>query len=128
MKVLSFLVLIAIFAVIESSLPGFTHKNCTDYMPDYLGLGEKYTKQAYSKDFCASLHVKNPTNKCCYLKYKDQEKNYFSCYEVTEDEFWNIKKEIDDLKSLFSFDVKNLICDSSSYLTGSLFLFLLYLF
>ena len=124
MKVLSLLVLIAIFAVIESSIPGFTKKNCTDYEPNFeLGYGE--SKPAFSKDFCASLHVEEPTNKCCYLKYKYNDNTFFSCYEVTEEEFWDIDKEIDGIKLLY--DVKNLVCDSS-YLTGSLLLFLLYLF
>ena len=128
MKVLSLLVLIAIFAVIESSIPGFTiKKNCTDYEPNFVeGLGYGESKPAFSKDFCASLHVEEPTNKCCYLKYKHNDKTFFSCYEVTEEEFWDIDKEIDGIKLLY--DVKNLVCDSSSYLTGSLLLFLLYLF
>ena len=125
MKVLSLLVLIAIFAVIESSIPGFSKKNCSDY--ELSDEGVLNTKgPAFSKDFCRSLHVQNPTNKCCFLKYKEDDNNYYSCYEVTEEEFWDIDKEIDLIK-LF-IDVKSLVCDSSSYLTGSLLLFLLYLF
>ena len=121
MKVLSLLVLITIFAVIESSLPGFTKKNCSDY-----GISTNTTKQGYSKDFCASLHVRIPTNKCCYLKYKNGDNDYYNCIELSEQQFWNIEDEVDILKQ--RIDVKNLICDSSSYLTGSLLLFLLYLF
>ena len=124
MKVISLLVLIAIFAVIESSIDGFTKKNCSDYEPNWFV--PDVSKPAFSKDFCASLHVKEPTNKCCYLKFKDNDNTFYSCYELTEEEFWDIDKEIDDIKIFY--DVKNLVCDSSSYLTGSLLLFLLYLF
>ena len=59
MKVLSLLVLIAIFAVIESSIPGFSKKNCSDY--ELSDEGVLNTKgPAFSKDFCRSLHVQNP--------------------------------------------------------------------
>ena len=124
MKVLSLLVLIAIFAVIESSIPYFSNKNCSDYEPNWFVL--YLSKPAFSKDFCASLHVQEPTNKCCYLKFKNNDNTFYSCHELTEEEFWDIDKEIDAIKSYY--DVKNLVCDSSSYLTGSLLLFLLYLF
>ena len=122
MKVLSFLVLIAIFSVMESSIPGFSEKkNCDDYFNKTLE-----ERQAYSKDFCRSLHVKDPSHKCCYLKYKKNDSTYFNCVEVTESEFWDIDAKIDSLKN--SMDVKKLVCDSSSYLYGSLLLILFALF
>ena len=120
MKALSFLILIAIFTVMDSSLVSFSKKNCKEFN----GKGEK--QQAYSKDFCRSLHVENPTHKCCYLKYKLNDNYYYNCVELTEREFWDIDATIDSLKN--SKDVKNLVCDSSSYLYGSLLLILFALF
>ena len=124
MKVLSFLVLIAIFSVMESSIHGFTpNKKCVDF---FNSTAEE--KQAYSKDFCRSLHVPDSSHKCCYLKYKNKknDKTFFNCVEVTEAEFWDIDAKIDSLKK--SMDVKKLVCDSSSYLYGSLLLILFALF
>ena len=120
MKALSFLVLIAIFTVMDSGIPGFSKKNCKDFS----GTGE--TQQAYSKGFCKSLHVDDPTHKCCYLKYKNNDNYYYNCVELTENEFWDIDTTIDRLK--VSRNVKNLVCDSSSYLYGSLLLILFALF
>ena len=127
MKVLSFLVLIAIFSVMESSIPGFSvNKQCSDFFnPANPDVEEK---QAYSKDFCRSLHVTDSSHKCCYLKYKKNDKTYFNCVEVTEAEFWDIDAKIDSLKIKNSMDVKKLVCDSSSYLYGSLLLILFALF
>ena len=122
MKVLSFLVLIAIFSVMESSIPGFReNKQCSDFFNKTLE-----ERQAYSKDFCRSLHVTDSSHKCCYLKYKKNDKTFFNCVEVTEAEFWDIDAKIDSLKN--SMDVKKLVCDSSSYLYGSLLLILFALF
>ena len=118
MKALSFLILIAIFTVMDSSLVGFHKKNCKEFN------GTRETEQAYSKDFCRSLHVENPTHKCCYLKYKLNNNYYYNCVELTEREFWDIDATIDSLKK----NVKNLVCDSSSYLYGSLLLILFALF
>ena len=123
MKVLSFLVLIAIFSVMESSIPGFTPKKNCDY---FFNKGLVEERQAYSKDFCRSLHVTDSSHKCCYLKYIKNDKTFFNCVEVTEAEFWDIDAKIDSLKK--SMDVKKLVCDSSSYLYGSLLLILFALF
>ena len=111
----------------ESSIPGFSVKNCDDFFNPAV---EKQVeeRQAYSKDFCRSLHVKDPSHKCCYLKYKKYEKTYFNCVEVTEAEFWDIDAKIDSLKKSMEMDVKKLVCDSSSYLYGSLLLILFALF
>ena len=63
------------------------------------------------------------------MKYKLNKLNnnyYYNCVELTEREFWDIDATIDSLKK--SKDVKNLVCDSSSYLYGSLLLILFALF
>ena len=62
------------------------------------------------------------------MNYKKNDRTYFNCVEVTESEFWDIDAKIDSLKNSMDVDVKKLVCDSSSYLYGSLLLILFALF
>ena len=123
MKVYSLLVFIAIFIGINSSIGGFnTNKKCSDYQ----GSLEK-DKQAYSKDFCKTLQY-DSDKKCCYIKYKKSDKYYFNCIELTSEQFWNIKDTKKTLESGHYEKVKNIVCDSSSFLKSSFLLILLFLF
>ena len=121
MKVASLLIFIAAISFIESSVRGFTDKTCTEY---YNKQDEEH--QAFSKDFCRSLE-QDKDHKCCYIKYKVGDNTYFNCIPLTLNQFYNVKsiKENGDDKG---WDVKNIVCDSSSYLYGSLFLLLIFLF
>ena len=123
MKVYSLLVFIAIFIGINSSIDGFNpNKKCSDYQ----GSLEK-DKQAYSKDFCKTLQY-DSDKKCCYIKYKKSDKYYFNCIELTSEQFWNIKDTKKTLESGHYEKVKNIVCDSSSFLKSSFLLILLFLF
>ena len=121
MKVASLLIFIAAISFIESSVRGFTDKTCSDY---YNKQDEEH--QAFSKDFCRSLE-QDKDNKCCYIKYKKDDKTYFNCIPLTLNQFYNVKN-IKDAGADQNWDVKNIVCDSSSYLYGSLFLLLIFLF
>ena len=121
MKVASLLIFIAAISLIESSVRGFTDKTCTQYFNK-----QDEEHQAFSKDFCASLE-QDKDHKCCYIKYKKDDKTYFNCMELTLSEFYNVKN-IKDAGAGQGWDVKNIVCDSSSYLYGSLFLLLIFLF
>ena len=117
MKVVSLLVFIIIICTIESALTEFSYKLCSNFN------GTTLDTQGFSKDFCRSLDVTSSTNKCCYVKYKKDDKTYYNCVELTPKQFYNIK----DTKSSLELDgtVKSIVCDSSSYLYISLFLLLI---
>ena len=122
MKVYSLLVVIAIFAGINTTLKGFNVRNCTQFQHNF----EEKT-QAFSKDFCKTLAVKYYTNKCCYVKFKQDDKTYFNCHELTLEQFSDIDTTKDNLESTYT-EIKNIVCDSSSFLNGSLLLLLFFLF
>ena len=111
MKVISLLLFIVSIFEIKSGLKGFTEKYCLDY---YLKASEEY--QAFSKDFCRSLGLEDPDNKCCYIKFEFGNGTFTGCYEITMEEFYNIKT----LKKEMEF--KFIECNSNSYLYGSLLL------
>ena len=122
MKV-TILLFFAILAV-KSSLVGFSSKVCTDYS----GKTDE-DHQAFSKDFCRTLGLTGNGDKCCYVKYKNTEGKYFyNCVQITMNEFYNIKEYKKNLESDYSWDIKSIECDSSSYLYGSLLLLLVFLF
>ncbi len=125
MKVNTILILFTVISFINSSLSGFTSKSCTDYF-NKTGVNE--TTQAFSKDFCRTLKVTDPSNLCCFLKYKKDTHTFYNCAEVTQAEFQDIDQKISNLETYYSFNVKSLECSSSSYLFGSLLLFLVFLF
>ena len=116
MKFAQFLFFIAIIYAVESTLYGFTDKYCSEY------LGTGASNQAYSRDFCKTLAISDSDNKCCYVKYKDGDNTYFNCVELTQTQFYNIK---DYKKSFGRGTVKEILCDSSSYINASLFLLLI---
>ena len=122
MKVFSLLVIIAVISSISSTLTGFTNKTCSSYSNK-----TDEDHQAFSKDFCRTLGVTSSTNKCCYVKRKlSNDRYYYNCIEITQAQFYDIKDTKDRLSSLG--EIKNIICDSSSYLSGSLLLLLFFLF
>ena len=107
-----------IFEII-ASLPGFKEiKYCSDYE------GSDRDRQAYSKDFCNSLAA-STLKKCCFFKYKSENRNYYNCRELEMSDYLNIDPYIKELKK--TYDVKSLECASSSYLYGSLLLILVFL-
>ena len=123
MKVYSLLVVIAIFAGINTTLKGFDVRNCTQFQHNF----EEKT-QAFSKDFCKTLAVKYSTNKCCYVKFKQNDHTYFNCHELTIEQFSDIDTTKNNLESTTYTEIKNIVCDSSSFLNGSLLLLLFFLF
>ena len=123
MKVTTLLLFFATITVI-SSLPGFTDKVCTDY---FRTTDEDH--QAFSKDFCRTLGLTGDGDKCCYIKYKSSEGlNYYNCVQLTMNQFYNVKEYRDSLETTYTWDIKSIECDSSSYLYGSLLLLLVFLF
>ena len=118
-EVVSLLVFFIIISTIESSLTGFTDKNCGDFK------GEAQDKQAFSKDFCRSLALQKDTNKCCYVRRKNNDATYYNCIELTIEEFYNMDAAKSKAASELGGDIKSLVCDSSSYLYSSLFLLLI---
>ena len=122
MKVSSIFLLIALFDLIESQLPGFGVKNCHDYFDK-----KDFEHQAYSRSFCRSLQLNEGDAQCCYLKYKVDDHTYYNCVPVTISEFYDIDATIDDYEKN-GWDVKSLECTSSSYLYGSFLLLLFILF
>ena len=125
MKVNTILILFTVISFINSSLSGFPPKSCTDYF-NKQGVDE--STQAFSKDFCRTLKVSDSSNLCCFLKYKMETHTFYNCAEVTQAEFKDIDQKISNLETSYGYDVKSLECNSSSYLFGSLFLLLVFLF
>ena len=122
MKYIKLLLFLAAVSLIESPLPGFSEKKCSDYS------GDEEIQQAYSKDFCRALKLDSPYDKCCYMKYKNSAGHYFyNCVELSPSEFNHIDDTIGD-REKGGIDIKSLECDSSSYLYGSLLLLLAFLF
>ena len=125
MKVNTILILFTVISFINSSLSGFPSKSCTDYSNKQ---GVHESTQAFSKDFCRTLKVSDSSNLCCFLKYKMETQTFYNCAEVTQAEFQDIDQKISNLETSYGYDVKSLECNSSSYLFGSLLLFLVFLF
>ena len=121
MKVSSIFLLITLFALIESSLDGFTTKKCSQYS------GILDENQAYSRGFCRSLYLDDGYAQCCYVKYKIGENTYYNCAQLTLAEYYDIDTAKDALEAK-GWDVKSLECTSSSYLYGSFLLLLFILF
>ncbi len=122
MKVSTILILFTVISIINSSLTGFTSKSCNERQ------GEDESTQAFSKDFCRTLKVSESGNRCCFFKYKIDTQTLYNCIEVTLPEFADIDEKIKSLETQYGIDVKSLECSSSSYLFGSLLLFLVFLF
>ena len=125
MKVNTILILFTVISFINSSLNGFTLKSCNERQ------GTEESTQAFSKDFCRTLKVSDSSNRCCFMKYKIDNKTYYNCIEVTQAEFQDIDQKIRDLEAgltEYNIDIKSLECSSSSYLFGSLLLLLVFLF
>ena len=123
MKVSSIFLLISLFALMESSLDGFSTKYCNDYF------GTSSEQQAYSRGFCRSLSLENNLEaaQCCYVKYKYNENTYYNCVPVTLAQYYDIDKAIETFEADNNgWDIKSLECTSSSYLYGS-FLLLLFI-
>ena len=124
MKVSSIFLLIALFDLIESQLPGFGVKNCHDYFDK-----KDFEHQAYSRSFCRSLQLNEGDAQCCYLKYKTaDDKTFYNCIPVTLSQFSDIDATIDSYENANGWDIKSLECTSSSYLYGSFLLLLFILF
>ena len=121
MKATTLLLFIASICVIQSGLDGFREKSCSDFQ-----FKTDEDHQAYSKDFCRTLGLRDSDNKCCYVKFQQNNGTFYGCYEVTLKEFYDIKTVRDDLKTRYG--LKKIVCDSSSYLYGSLLLILVLLF
>ena len=120
MKVYSVLVLIALIYGTESSLTGFTNKTCDDFF-----MKSDRPHQAYSFDMCRTLNYEN-YDKCCYMKYEMDGKDYYNCAPLTLNDYYDIKTKISSLKSAHGIDIKKLYCNSS-YVYASLFLILIFL-
>ena len=121
MKVTTLLLFFATIAVI-SAFPGFSDKVCTQFT------GESEENQAFSKDFCRSLGITTSWDKCCYVKYKNENGYFYNCVQITMEQFYNIKEYKKELADTKNAEIKSIECDSSSYLYGSLLLLLVFLF
>ena len=125
MKAITLLLIIVSISVMQSSLSGygFTNKWCTDYENKY---DEEH--QAFSKDFCSTLAVEDPENKCCYIKFEKSNGTFYNCVELTLNQFYHIKEIKTSFQNTEGAKVKSIECESSSYLYGSLLLILALLF
>ena len=121
MKYIKLLLFLAAVSLIESSLPGFSTKICTDYQ-----YKQTEEHQAYNKNFCRALKVTDSYDKCCYMKYEMDGKDYYNCAPLTLNDYYDIKTKISSLKSAHGIDIKKLYCNSS-YVYASLFLILIFL-
>ena len=77
---------------------------------------------------CYDLDLSNGYEKCCLLEYKDKGKNrkFGGCYQITLEEFEDIKKTISDLeKGNENITITNLLCDKSSFLFINNFIIIL---
>ena len=123
MKVLSLLLLILFISEIGADLDGFKNHFCTEYT------GTLAEQQAFSKDFCRTLGLEEGYAQCCYVKYKISESTYYNCIQLTLAQLNDMDTAKDYARQqLKSDDIKSLLCTSSSYLYGSILLFLFILF
>ena len=87
---------------------------------------------AYSLDACRSYYYTENSEKCCYLKYTFNSNTYYTCIRLTLEQFYDIDTFISNIENdkdnCPGCEVKELLCDSSSYLYSSLALILLLLF
>ena len=123
MKVFYFLVLIAFIYEIESNLFGFTNnKTCSEYY------GYKTRKtQAYSYDFCRTLRIDSGYDRCCFMKVKcNNSEYYYNCAPITLAQYYDIKNTIKTIESNYSIGIRSLYC-SSSFLSVSILLILVFL-
>ena len=122
------LILLTIIIGLNSQiLESYTKKKCEDY-----GIGKK---EAYSLDFCRStLYDCDDCFQCCYMKYEMNGVTHHTCQNVTIDKFYDIDgtiKALEDgykLSHLVDVNIKELVCDSCTYLYISLTILLLLLF
>ena len=125
MKIIYAFVLIILALVIKADYP-FTE--CVDYAPYGLMGSSSKNQSAFSLDFCRSSFYDNSTYaKCCFLHWKESEKNRYNCVPATAQNFSDIDAFKDWLETKLGGDVKSIDC-KSSYLYGSIFLILALLF
>ena len=124
MKASSLIILTALICGINSGLEGFNEKSCSDYS----NFSTNKEKQAYSLDFCRTTKLQANTNKCCFVKFKIDDKTYFGCKEITLDEFYNVDDKIGALEAADSkLNIKTFDC-KSNYLYASFLLLLFFFF
>ena len=124
MKIIYAFVLIILAFVIKAEYP-FTE--CENYAP--VKVKKSFGNQsAFSLDFCRSSFYDNSTYaKCCFLHWKESEKNRYNCVPATAQNFSDIDAFKEWLEGKLQGDVKSIDC-KSSYLYGSIFLILALLF
>ena len=142
MKVQAILLFLTLYAAINAQLGGFSNpKSCQS--DSYYASNRPQTKStryettnkhfsAYSLDACRSYDYTENSEKCCYLKYTVNSLTYYTCIRLTLEQFYDIDTFIsnieNDIDHCQGCEVKELLCDSSSYLYSSLALILLLLF
>ena len=123
MKAYALIILVVFFCGMNAGLEDFTEKSCSDYQ-----FSTVKEKQAYSLDFCRTTKKQSEMNKCCYVRYKKDDKTYYGCAEITLDDFYRIDDTIDSLESSNSgIEIKTFDC-KSNYLYGSFLLLLFFFF
>jgi len=142
MKVQAILLFLTLYAAINAQLDGFTNpKSCQSdsYYAKYrLAVGKSRYEttnkhfSAYSLDACRSYDYTENSEKCCYLKYTFNSYTYYTCIRLSLEQFYDIDTVISNIENdkdnCPGCEVKELLCDSSSYLYSSLALILLLLF
>ena len=125
MKIIYAFVLIILAFVIKADYPT---TYCENYAPKKLNTEKYGDNPAFSLDFCRSSFYDNSTYaKCCFLHWKESEKNRYNCVPATAQNFSDIDAFKDWLEEKLQGDVKSIDC-KSSYLYGSIFLILALLF
>lgn len=119
------LIHVLVFAMLIFISKEFSDVNCQDYLPD----ANSNTKSAFSLDLCRSSKFETSQYaKCCFIKWKYNEKRRYNCVLVTPIEWSDIDIFKNSFENKWGEDsIVSLEC-KSSYLYGSIFLILALLF
>ena len=128
MKMIQYFLLILLICATNSTVDGFTQKNCREYDITYDNHEGEY---AFSLDFCRTTAYDNVNERCCFLQYEDEnEITHYHCHIVSMLDFADIDEYIDNKlegKRPGVVDLEILDCHSS-YLYASLLLILALIF
>ena len=116
MKVIQVILFLAILFLTKSEDP----KKCEDY-------GMNSNQPAFSLDFCRTTYYdKGNGQRCCFIKYKENEKRKYNCILIDNDDYLKIKDKIKSIKAT-NKEVTSLDCSSSYLYISLLFIFALIL-
>ena len=113
MKAIHVIIAVTLIYMIKADARGFEGVvyNCSAFAPRLLGNSARLGYPAFSLDFCRSILLEDGYAKCCFFKYKEDNKRKFHCLPVTAEQLSDIDdKLVDGYKKVYS-DV-SLDCNS----------------